>query len=73
MHVGYGGDQQEVHDCGHHTPEPAVLAGDGAQAVGEAQADGDGLGVDGHGVGAAGQAGQGGEAEGCEGEIWKVY
>ena len=58
MEVGDGGDQEIVHHRRRHTPEPAVLAGDGAQAVGEAKAHGNGLGVDHHGKIAARQPGQ---------------
>ena len=46
-----------MHDSGQETVAPAVLVGNGAEAVGIAQADTDGLGIDGEGEGASHQRG----------------
>ena len=57
VEVGHGGHQQVVHHSGDEAVAPAVLVGDGAQAVGVAQTHHDGLGVDCAGKIAAKQAG----------------
>jgi len=57
VEVGHGSDQQIVQSGGQHTEAPAVLIRNGAQTVGVAQTDGDGLGIDSHGKAAAQQGG----------------
>ena len=46
MQLGNSGDHAEMQECCHRTINPAILADDGGQTVGIANAHGDGLGIE---------------------------